>query len=54
MFVYAYKTQVKIVVASMTPHNHIRRRSQDDITFVKYDSNPNFVLEDILPNVALR
>ena len=51
MYVYPYKTQVEIVVASMTLHNYIRRRSQDDMTFVKYDRNPNFVLDDILLDV---
>ena len=54
MYVYPYKTQVKIVVASMTLHNYIRRRSQDDMTFAKYDRNPNFVPDDILPDVVLR
>ncbi|KAG5225493.1 protein ALP [Salix suchowensis] len=44
--------EVKIVVASMALHNYIRRRSQVDITFIEYDRNPNFVLEDILPDVA--
>jgi hypothetical protein len=33
MFVYLYKTQVEIVVASMALHNYIRRRSQDDVVF---------------------
>ncbi|KAG5233162.1 protein ALP [Salix suchowensis] len=51
---YPYKTQVKIVVASMALHNYIRRRSQDDITFAEYDRNPNFVPEDILPDVVPR
>ena len=48
---YPYKTQVKIVVASMALHNYIRRRSQDDITFAEYDRNPAFIPEDILPDV---
>jgi hypothetical protein len=30
----------------------IRRRSLDDVTFAKFDRNPNFVLDDILPDVA--
>jgi hypothetical protein len=33
IFVYLYKTQVEIVVASMALHNYIRRRSQDDVVF---------------------
>ena len=45
---------MKTVVASMTLHNYIKRRSQDDITFAEYDRNPNFVPEDILPNVVPR
>ena len=45
------KTQVKIVVASMTLHNYIRRRSQDDMIFAEYNRNPNFVSKDILPDV---
>ena len=37
MSAYAFKTQVKIMIASMTPNNYFRKRSQDDNTFVKYD-----------------
>ena len=40
---YQYKTQVQIVVASMTLHNYIRRRSQLDVDFVQYDCNPNYI-----------
>ena len=40
---YQYKTQVQIVVASMTLHNFIRRRSQHDVDFVQYDCNPNYI-----------
>ena len=54
MSAYPYKTQVKIVVASMTLHNYIRRKSQDDIIFTEYDRNPNFVSEDILPDIVPR
>ena len=54
MFAYTYKTQLKIVVATMTSHNNMRRRSQGDITFAEYDRNPNFVFEDILPDVVPR
>ena len=52
MSAYPYKTQLKIVVESMALHNYIRRRSQDDIIFAEYDRNPNFVPEDILPDVV--
>ena len=54
MHAYPYKTQVKIVVASMALHNYIRRRSQCDITFAEYDRNPNFIPEDILPDIVPR
>ena len=46
--------QVKIVIASMTLHNYIRRKSQDDIIFAEYDHNPNFVPKYILPDVVPR
>jgi hypothetical protein len=46
MLAYPYKTQIQIVVASMTLYNYIRRRTQDDVAFTKYDSNPNFVPKD--------
>jgi hypothetical protein len=49
MSAYPYKTQVEIVVASMTLHNYIRRRSQDDEVFAEYDCNPNFISDDFLP-----
>jgi hypothetical protein len=32
----------------------IRRRSLDDIAFAEFDRNPNFVLDDILPDVVVR
>jgi hypothetical protein len=32
----------------------IRRRSLDDVTFVKFDRNLNFVPDDILPGVVAR
>jgi hypothetical protein len=35
----------------MTLHNYIRRRSHDDIAFAEFDRNPNFVPDDILPDV---
>ena len=48
------KTQVKIVVASIALHNYIKRISQDDMTFAEQDRNPNFIPEDILPDVVPR
>jgi len=51
MSAYPYKTQVEIVVASMTLHNYIRRSSQDDEVFVEYDRNPNFISDDFLPEL---
>ena len=38
----------------MTLHNYIIKRLQGDITFAEYDSNPNFVPEDILADVVSR
>ncbi|XP_034912237.1 uncharacterized protein [Populus alba] len=49
---YPYKTQVEIVVASMTLHNYIRRRSQDDAVFSEYDRNPNLIPDDFLPDTV--
>jgi hypothetical protein len=54
MSAYPYKTQVEIVVASMTLHNYIRRRSYDDTAFAEFDRNPNDVPDEILPNVIAR
>jgi hypothetical protein len=51
MSAFPYKTQVEIVVASMTLHNYIRRRSQDDDVFAEYDRNPNFISDDFLPDI---
>jgi hypothetical protein len=31
-----------------------RRRSLDDVAFAEFDRNPNFVLDDILPDVVAR
>jgi len=36
----------------MTLHNYIRR-SHDNVTFAEFDCNPNFVPNDILPNVMI-
>jgi hypothetical protein len=52
MSAYPYKSQVQIVVASMTLHNYIRRKSQEDVAFTEYDRNPNFILDDILADVV--
>jgi thymidylate synthase len=52
MTAYPCKMQVQIVVALMTLYNYIRRRSQDDVAFVKFNRNPNFVPDDFLLNVV--
>jgi hypothetical protein len=31
----------------------IRRRSLDNVAFVEFDRNPNFIPEDILPDVVV-
>ena len=51
---YQYKMQVEIEVASIALHNYIRRRSHNDIAFVEFDHNPNFVHDKILPDVIAR
>jgi len=38
----------------MTLHNYIRRRSIDDVTFAEFDRNPNFIPNDILPDIVAR
>jgi hypothetical protein len=38
----------------MTLHNYIIRRSHDDVAFAKFDRNPNFIPDDILPDVVSR
>jgi hypothetical protein len=38
----------------MTLHNYIRRRSHDDVAFVKFNRNLNFVSDDILLDVVAR
>jgi len=38
----------------MALHNYIWRRSYDDVVFAEFDRNPNFVLDDILPDVVAR
>jgi hypothetical protein len=37
IFVYPYKTQVQITMVSMTLHNYIRRKSYDNVIFIKGD-----------------
>jgi hypothetical protein len=32
----------------------IRKRSLDDVAFAEFDRNPNFVPDDILPDVVAR
>jgi len=54
MTTYPYKTQVQIVVALITLYNYIRRRSQDDVAFSKFDRNINFAPDDFLLNVVAR
>jgi len=51
MLAYPYKSQVQIVVASITLYNYIIRKSQEDVAFIEYDRNPNFIHEDFLANV---
>jgi len=36
----------------MTLHNYIRRRSHDDVAYAEFDRNPNFIPDDILPDVV--
>jgi hypothetical protein len=48
MSCFSYKAQIQIVVVSMTLHNYIRRKSQEDIVFREFDRRPDFV-----PNVFL-
>ncbi|XP_061961541.1 protein ALP1-like [Populus nigra] len=49
---FPYKSQVKIVVASMALHNYIRRKSGQDVAFNKFDSHPDFVPPDTFPDVV--
>jgi hypothetical protein len=39
---------------SMTLHNYIRRRFHDDVAFVEFDRNPNFIPNYILPDIVAR
>ena len=38
----------------MTLHNYIRRRSHDELAFVEFNRNSNFVSNDILLDVFAR
>ena len=38
----------------MALHNFIRRRSQHDVDFVQYDCNPNYIPDDVLPDIVAR
>ncbi|KAG5248876.1 protein ALP [Salix suchowensis] len=49
---YPYKTQVQIIVASMALNNYIRRRSQHDDVFGEYDRNPDYIPDELLPDVV--
>ena len=49
---YPYKTQVAIIVASMTFNNYIRRRSQHDDVFVEYDRKPDYIPYELLPDIV--
>jgi hypothetical protein len=53
IYAYLYKMQVEIVVGSIALHNYIRRRSQDDV-FSEYDRNPNFISDELLPDIVPR
>jgi hypothetical protein len=49
---FNYKTQVRIIVASMAIHNYIRRTSMQDVAFMEFDCHPDFVPNDFLTDVA--
>jgi len=49
---FNYKTQVRIVVASMAIHNYIRRTSMQDVAFMEFDRHLDFVPDDFLTDVA--
>ena len=36
----------------MALHNYIRKRSHNDVAFAEFDRNPNFIPNDILPNIV--
>ena len=49
---FPYKSQVKIVVASMALNNYIRWKSGKDVAFNKFDSHPDFVPPYTFPDVV--
>jgi len=52
MLAYPYKSQVQIIVVSMALHNYIRRKSQENVAFTKYDRNPQFIPDDFLADIV--
>jgi hypothetical protein len=46
------KQQVQIVVASMTLHNYIQRKSIQDVAFNEFDRHPDFIPIDTLTDVV--
>ena len=36
----------------MTLHNYIRRKFYDDVTFAEFDCHPNYIPDDILPDIV--
>jgi len=50
--IFLYKTHVQIVIVSMTLHNYIRRKSEQDEVFTEFDYHSNFVSRDIFNDVV--
>ncbi|KAJ9183772.1 hypothetical protein P3X46_007583 [Hevea brasiliensis] len=50
MSAYPFKVQIKIVVASMTLHNYIRKKARGNRIFQIFNRNPEYVPFNILPN----
>lgn len=50
---YPYNTQIQIAGTSMALHNYIRRMSQNDCAFTQFDEHPNFIPNDVFPDVAI-
>jgi hypothetical protein len=51
MFAYLYKAQVKIIIASITLHNYIKKKYKNNVVFIEYNHNPNFITYDIFVDV---
>jgi hypothetical protein len=49
---FPYKSQVKIVVATMALHNYIQRKSGKDVAFNEFDNHPDFVPPYTFPDVV--